>query len=201
MVLFNYSTRELTAKIVYYGPGLCGKTTNLQYTYDSLPDNVKKGKMLSLATKTDRTLFFDFLPLDLGTISGFATRFQLYTVPGQVYYAATRKLVLQGVDGVVFVADSQSRQLAENIESLQDLHANLADEGLDPRTIPLVMQYNKRDLPTGEISAVDDLDETLNFRGVPHYPAAAISGKGVFETLRSISTLVLSRLSAPATKG
>ena len=157
--------------------------------------------MVSLATETDRTLFFDFLPLDLGTISGFATRFQLYTVPGQVYYAATRKLVLQGVDGVVFVADSQSRQLAENIESLQDLHANLADEGLDPRTIPLVMQYNKRDLPTAEISTIESLDETLNFRGTPHFPAAAISGKGVFETLRSISTLVLARLSAPAVKG
>jgi signal recognition particle receptor subunit beta len=157
--------------------------------------------MVSLATETDRTLFFDFLPLDLGTISGFATRFQLYTVPGQVYYAATRKLVLQGVDGVVFVADSQSRQLAENIESLQDLHANLADEGFDPRSIPLVMQYNKRDLPPSEISPIEELDETLNFRGVPHYAAAALSGKGVFESLRSISTLVLSRLSAPATKG
>jgi signal recognition particle receptor subunit beta len=157
--------------------------------------------MVSLATETDRTLFFDFLPLDLGTISGFATRFQLYTVPGQVYYAATRKLVLQGVDGVVFVADSQSRQLAENIESLQDLHANLADEGLDPRTIPLVMQYNKRDLPAGEISSIEDLDETLNFRGVPKFSATAITGGGVFETLRSIASLVLSRLSAPAAKG
>ncbi|HYS70118.1 MAG TPA: GTPase domain-containing protein [Gemmatimonadaceae bacterium] len=200
MSVVNYGTREITCKIVYYGPGRSGKTTNLHHVYSQLPEE-RKGKMVSLATETDRTLFFDFLPLDLGTISGFATRFQLYTVPGQVYYAATRKLVLQGVDGVVFVADSQSRQLAENIESLQDLHANLADEGLDPRTIPLVMQYNKRDLPTGEISAIDDLDETLNFRGVPHYPAAAISGKGVFETLRTISTLVLSRLSAPATKG
>ena len=156
--------------------------------------------MVSLATETDRTLFFDFLPLDLGTISGFATRFQLYTVPGQVYYAATRKLVLQGVDGVVFVADSQSRQLAENIESLQDLHANLADEGLDPRTLPLVMQYNKRDLPPAEISSVEALDETLNFRGVPHFSATAINGGGVFETLRSIASLVLSRLSAPAAK-
>ena len=156
--------------------------------------------MVSLATETDRTLFFDFLPLDLGTISGFATRFQLYTVPGQVYYAATRKLVLQGVDGVVFVADSQSRQLAENIESLQDLHANLADEGLDPRTLPLVMQYNKRDLPAGEISSIKDLDETLNFRDVPNFSATAITGGGVFETLRSVASLVLSRLSAPATK-
>ena len=200
MSLVNYATREITCKIVYYGPGRSGKTTNLHYIYEQVPGD-RKGQMVSLATQTDRTLFFDFLPLDLGTISGFATRFQLYTVPGQVYYAATRKLVLQGVDGVVFVADSQSRQLAENIESLQDLHANLADEGLDPRTIPLVMQYNKRDLPAQEIADLKDLDETLNFRGVPHFSASAVNGNGVFETLRSISTLVLSRLSAPATKG
>jgi signal recognition particle receptor subunit beta len=200
MSVVNYGTREITCKIVYYGPGRSGKTTNLQHVYSKLPEE-RKGKMVSLATETDRTLFFDFLPLDLGTISGFATRFQLYTVPGQVYYAATRKLVLQGVDGVVFVADSQSRQLAENIESLQDLHANLADEGLDPRTIPLVMQYNKRDLPAGEISSIEDLDETLNFRGVPKFSATAITGGGVFETLRSIASLVLSRLSAPAAKG
>src|SRR5213082_2853349 len=186
MSLVNFTTREITCKIVYYGPGRSGKTTNLHYIYGRVPAD-RRGKMVSLATQTDRTLFFDFLPLDLGTISGFATRFQLYTVPGQVYYAATRRLVLQGVDGVVFVADSQSRQLAENIESLQDLHANLADEGLDPRTIPLVMQYNKRALPAGEISSVEALDEILNFRGVPHYPATAVTGGGVFETLRSIS--------------
>src|SRR5438477_7411312 len=153
MSLVNYATREITCKIVYYGPGRSGKTTNLHYIYGQVPDE-RKGKMVSLATETDRTLFFDFLPLDLGSISGFATRFQLYTVPGQVYYQATRRLVLQGVDGVVFVADSQLRQLAENVESLQDLHANLAELGLDPRTVPLVMQYNKRDLPTAEISAV-----------------------------------------------
>src|SRR4051812_38379062 len=200
MSVVNYGTREITCKIVYYGPGRSGKTTNLQHVYSQLPEE-RKGKMVSLATETDRTLFFDFLPLDLGTISGFATRFQLYTVPGQVYYAATRKLVLQGVDGVVFVADSQARQMAENIESLQDLHANLADEGLDPRTIPLVMQYNKRDLPAAEISPIEELDETLNFRGVPHFSAVAVSGGGVFETLPSIASLVLSRLSAPAGKG
>ena len=200
MSLVNFTSREITCKIVYYGPGRSGKTTNLHYVYGRVPET-RRGRMVSLATQTDRTLFFDFLPIDLGQISGFSTRFQLYTVPGQVYYAATRKLVLQGVDGVVFVADSQSRQLAENIESLQDLHANLADEGLDPRTIPLVMQYNKRDLPAGEISAIADLDGTLNFRGVPHFSATAITGSGVFETLRSISSLVLSRLSAPATKG
>ena len=199
MSLVNFTAREITCKIVYYGPGRSGKTTNLQYVYGRVPES-RRGRMVSLATQTDRTLFFDFLPLDLGTISGFATRFQLYTVPGQVYYAATRKLVLQGVDGVVFVADSQSRQLAENIESLQDLHANLADEGLDPRTIPLVMQYNKRDLPAGEISPVEELDETLNFRGVPYFAGSAINGGGVFETLRSIASMVLSRLSAPAAK-
>ncbi|HXG70445.1 MAG TPA: GTPase domain-containing protein [Gemmatimonadaceae bacterium] len=196
MSVVNYGNREITCKIVYYGPGRSGKTTNLQHIFSQLPEE-RKGKMVSLATETDRTLFFDFLPLDLGTISGFATRFQLYTVPGQVYYAATRRLVLQGVDGVVFVADSQSRQMAENIESLQDLHANLAEEGMDPRTIPLVMQYNKRDLPSGELSAMQELDHTLNFRGVPSFPGTATAGGGVFETLRSISTLVLSRLSAP----
>ena len=199
MTFINYAAREINCKIVFYGPGLGGKTTNLQYVYDRTNSN-SKGKLISLATETDRTLFFDFLPLDLGTISGFATRFQLYTVPGQVYYAATRKLVLQGVDGVVFVADSQSRQLAENIESLQDLHANLAAEGLDPRTLPLVMQYNKRDLPASEISTLEELDDTLNFRGVPHFAANAINGGGVFETLRSIASMVLSRLSAPAPK-
>jgi signal recognition particle receptor subunit beta len=200
MSVVNYSTREITCKIVYYGPGRSGKTTNLQHIYSRLPEE-RKGKMVSLATETDRTLFFDFLPLDLGSISGFATRFQLYTVPGQVYYAATRRLVLQGVDGVVFVADSQSRQLAENVESLQDLHSNLAEDGFDPRAMPLVMQYNKRDLPPGEITPLEALDEKLNFRGVPYFPAQAITGGGVFESLRSIASLVLARLSAPAAKG
>ena len=200
MSVVNYSTREITCKIVYYGPGRSGKTTNLQQIYAQLPEE-RKGKMVSLATETDRTLFFDFLPLDLGSISGFNTRFQLYTVPGQVYYAATRKLVLQGVDGVVFVADSQVRQLAENVESLQDLHENLADDGFDPRTMPLVMQYNKRDLPREEITPIEELDEKLNFRAVPYFPANAINGVGVFESLRSISSIVLARLSAPAAKG
>jgi hypothetical protein len=200
MSVVNYSTREITCKIVYYGPGRSGKTTNLMQIYAQLPED-RKGKMVSLATETDRTLFFDFLPLDLGTISGFNTRFQLYTVPGQVYYAATRKLVLQGVDGVVFVADSQSRQLAENVESLQDLHANLADDGFDPRTMPLVMQYNKRDLPAEEVTPIEELDDRLNFRGVPFFAANAINGGGVFESLRSIASIVLARLSAPAAKG
>ena len=199
MSIINYASREIQFKIVYYGPALCGKTTNLGYIHKRInPEN--RGDLVSLATAADRTLFFDFLPLNAVVIKGFVTKFQLYTVPGQVYYAATRKLVLQGVDGVVFVADSQSRQLAENIESLQDLHANLAEEGLDPRTLPLVMQYNKRDLPAAEVSTIEDLDETLNFRGVPHFAANAINGGGVFETLRSIASMVLSRLSAPAPK-
>ncbi|HVZ47597.1 MAG TPA: GTPase domain-containing protein [Gemmatimonadaceae bacterium] len=194
MSLVNYATREITCKIVYYGPGRSGKTTNLHYIYGQVPGD-RKGQMVSLATQTDRTLFFDFLPIDLGTISGFSTRFQLYTVPGQVYYATTRKLVLQGADGVVFVADSQSRQLAENVESFQDLHANLAEHGVDARAVPLVIQYNKQDLPRDMIMSVDDLDEQLNFRGVPSFPADALHGPGVFETLRAISELVLRRLS------
>jgi signal recognition particle receptor subunit beta len=198
--LVNYATREITCKIVYYGPGRSGKTTNLHYVYGQVPDE-RKGKMVSLATQTDRTLFFDFLPLDLGTISGFTTRLQLYTVPGQVYYQATRKLVLQGADGVVFVADSQARQLDENIESLQDLHANLGNQGMDPRTVPLVLQYNKQDLPRDMIMSVDDLDEALNFRGVPHFGADALHGVGVFETLRGIAELVLKRLASPAGAG
>ena len=197
MSLVNYATREITCKIVYYGPGRSGKTTNLHYVYGQVPEE-RKGRMVSLATQTDRTLFFDFLPLDLGTISGFTTRLQLYTVPGQVYYQATRKLVLQGADGVVFVADSQTRQLEENIESLQDLHANLGEHGMDPRSTPLVLQYNKQDLPRDMIMSVDALDEALNFRGVPYFPADALHGVGVFETLRGIAELVLKRLASPA---
>ena len=200
MSLVNYATREITCKIVYYGPGRSGKTTNLHYVYGQVPDE-RKGKMVSLATQTDRTLFFDFLPLDLGSISGFTTRLQLYTVPGQVYYQATRKLVLQGADGVVFVADSQTRQLEENIESLQDLHANLGNQGMDPRTVPLVIQYNKQDLPRDMIMSVEELDEALNFRGVPHFAADALHGVGVFETLRGIAELVLKRLASPAGAG
>ena len=200
MSLVNYATREITCKIVYYGPGRSGKTTNLHYIYGQVPAD-RKGKMVSLATQTDRTLFFDFLPLDLGTISGFTTKFQLYTVPGQVYYQTTRKLVLQGADGVIFVADSQARQLQENIESLQDLHANLGDQGVDARAVPLVLQYNKQDLPRDLILGVPDLEEALNFRGVPSFAADALHGAGVFESLRAISELVLKRLSTPATAG
>lgn len=195
MSLVNFTTREITCKIVYYGPGRSGKTTNLHYIYGQVPDS-RRGRMVSLATQTDRTLFFDFLPIDLGQISGFSTRFQLYTVPGQVYYNATRRLVLQGADGVVFVGDSQARQLDENLESLQNLQSNLLEHGVDIRTIPLVMQYNKQDLPRELILSPADLDDALNFRGVPSFGADALHGKGVFETLKGISELVLKKLAA-----
>ena len=198
MSLVNFTTREITCKIVYYGPGRSGKTTNLHYIYGRVPD-ARRGRMVSLATQTDRTLFFDFLPIDLGLISGFSTRFQLYTVPGQVYYNATRRLVLQGADGVVFVVDSQARQLDENIESLQNLQSNLLEMGIDVRAIPLVLQYNKQDLPRELILQTADLDDALNFRAVPSFGADALHGRGVFETLKGISELVLKRLSAGST--
>ena len=191
MVLFNYATKEITAKVVYYGPGLCGKTTNLQFIYDSLPSN-NKSKMLSLATKTDRTLFFDFLPLDLGKIRGMRTKVQLYTVPGQVFYNSTRQLVLKGADGVVFVADSQESALDANLESLQNLEDNLKRQGIRIREIPLVMQYNKRDLKTA--LPVATLDRDLNKLGVPRYESVATTGIGVEETLRGITHLVLTTL-------
>lgn len=199
MSLVNFTTREISCKIVYYGPGRSGKTTNLQYIFSRVPDD-RRGKMVSLATQTDRTLFFDFLPIELGTISGFTTRFQLYTVPGQVYYNATRKLVLQGADGVVFVADSQVRQLDENIESLQNLQANILEQGFDVRTIPLVLQYNKQDLPQDLVLTPAELDDALNFRAAPSFPADALTGKGVFETLKAISALVLKKLSQESPK-
>jgi mutual gliding-motility protein MglA len=192
MSLVNYSTREITCKIVYYGPGRSGKTSNLQYVHGYVPEE-RKGPMVSLATETDRTLFFDFLPLDLGTISGFRTRMQLYTVPGQVYYNATRRLVLRGADGVVFIADSQPEMWEENIESLRNLHENLLEEDVDLRTFPMVIQYNKRDLPG--VLPIAQLDDTLNFRGVPAFPAAAVTGDGVFDTLKAASKLVLQSLS------
>ena len=195
MSLVNFTTREITCKIVYYGPGRSGKTTNLHYVYGRVPE-ARRGRMVSLATQTDRTLFFDFLPIDLGQISGFATRFQLYTVPGQVYYNATRRLVLQGADGVVFVADSQARQLDENIESLQNLQSNLLGMGVDIRSLPVVMQYNKQDLPRELILEAPELDDALNFRAVPSFPADALHGQGVFETLKAISELVLKKLAA-----
>jgi len=197
MVQINFALKEVNCKIVFYGPGMSGKTTNLEIVHQKAPEE-NKGELTSISTDGDRTLFFDFLPIDLGSISGFTTRFHLYTVPGQVYYQTTRKLVLQGADGVVFVADSQARQLDENIESMQDLHANLAEQGIDARTMPLVIQYNKQDLPPEMITPVADLEEVLNFRGVPSFPADALHGPGVFETLRGISEQVLRRLSTGA---
>ena len=195
MPLVNFTTREITCKLVYYGPGRSGKTTNLLYIHGRVPED-RRGKMLSLATKTDRTLFFDFLPLDLGKIRGMRTKLQLYTVPGQVYYNATRRLVLQGADGVVFVADSQARRFEDNLESFQNLQENLLDQGVDVRQIPLVLQYNKQDLPPDLILAPSELDDTLNFRTVPSLPADALHGSGVFETLKALSALVLQRLAA-----
>jgi hypothetical protein len=190
--LVNYSTREITCKIVYYGAGRSGKTSNLQYIHAFVPEE-RRGAMVSLATETDRTLFFDFLPLDLGTISGFRTRLQLYTVPGQVYYGATRRLVLRGADGVVFVADSQPERFDENLESFPPLHEHLLEEGQDPNDVPLVIQYNKRDLPG--VLAVNELEDVFNFRALPSFSAVAVDGEGVFPTLKSVSSLVLQSLS------
>lgn len=191
MVLFNYATRELTAKVVYYGPGLCGKTTNLEFIHKNLPEKTR-GKMLSLATQTDRTLFFDFLPIDLGSIKGMKTRVQLYTVPGQVFYDATRKLVLKGADGIVFVVDSQKEMLNSNLESWQNLKQNLAENNLDINTIPVVIQYNKRDLPN--VLPVKQLNAKINDVKAESFEAVAISGKGVQETLKGIAKLVLVNL-------
>src|SRR5919108_681007 len=173
MSLVNFTSREITCKIVYYGPGRSGKTTNLQYVYDRVPES-RRGRMVSLATQTDRTLFFDFLPLELGFISGFATKFQLYTVPGQSYYNATRKLVLQGADGVVFVADSQARRFDDNLESLQNLQDNLLAQGVDIRHLPVVLQYNKQDLPRDLILTHEEMDDALNFRAVQSYAGGLI---------------------------
>jgi signal recognition particle receptor subunit beta len=187
----NYSSREINCKIVYYGPGLCGKTTNLQYIYRRTnPD--QKGKLISLATETERTLFFDFLPLALGDIKGFRIRFHLYTVPGQVFYAASRKLILKGVDGVVFVADSQIERMESNMESLDDLQINLAEQGYELEKLPFAIQYNKRDLPN--IVPVEEMDKLLNHRTVPWFEGIATTGKGVFETLKSVAKLVLFEL-------
>lgn len=191
MVFFNYATMEMAAKIVYYGPGLCGKTTNLQYIYKKTSQKTR-GEMVSLATETDRTLFFDLLPIRLGTVGGFKTRFQLYTVPGQVFYNSTRKLVLKGVDAVVFVADSQEPMLDANMESLENLEENLAEHRLDLRSIPWVIQYNKRDLP--HILSIEELESELNQYGIPYYESVATTGKGVLETLKGISKLTLKYL-------
>jgi signal recognition particle receptor subunit beta len=191
MVLFNYATRELTAKVVYYGPGLCGKTTNLQYIHENLPGKVK-GKMLSLATKTDRTLFFDFLPIDLGEIRGMKTRVQLYTVPGQVFYNETRKLVLKGADGIVFVADSQEAMMSANVESFKNLEENLRAHNMNLSEMPHVIQFNKRDLP--KVAGVEDLSTSVNKFNAPFYEAVATSGIGVQDTLKAITKLVLLHL-------
>src|SRR5256885_11625698 len=197
MTFINYAAREINCKIVYYGPGLCGKTTNLQYIYDRT-NPAAKGKLISLATETDRTLFFDFLPLDLGTVRGFKTRFHLYTVPGQVFYDASRKLILKGVDGVVFVADSQEMRMEANAESLQNLDRNLKEQGYDLRTVPYVMQFNKRDLPTA--LPMDEMYRQLNFKGEPTFEAVAMAGTGVFDTLEAGAKLVPPQLRKKGTE-
>ncbi|UCE02276.1 MAG: hypothetical protein JSW67_13660 [Candidatus Latescibacterota bacterium] len=191
MVLINYAGREINAKIVYYGPGLSGKTTNLECIYASVPGD-SRGKMVSMKTRQDRTLFFDFLPLELGEIHGFRTRFLLYTVPGQVFYNATRKLVLKGADAVVFVADSQLGKMEENLQSLQNLEENLRENNLSLDSIPWVIQYNKRDLQN--VHSIEELQQALNPKGVPHFEAAAATGRGVYETLHSVSRLLFQRL-------
>jgi signal recognition particle receptor subunit beta len=191
MSFINYSSREINCKIVYYGPGLCGKTTNLQHIYAKTNPDVK-GKMISLATETERTLFFDFLPLALGEIRGFKTRFHLYTVPGQVFYDASRKLILKGVDGVVFVADSQIERMEANVESLDNLKVNLAEQGYELDKIPYVIQHNKRDLPNA--APLDEMRRLLNPASMPDFEACATNGKGVFETLKAVAKGVLSDL-------
>ncbi len=191
MVLFNHATREMTAKIVYYGPGLCGKTTNLMVIFDKL-DPKQKGKMLSLATKTDRTLFFDLLPVDIGKVGAFNLKIQLYTVPGQVFYNETRKLVLKGADSVVFVADSQPAMVEATRESFANLLENLEENNLDPNDIPIVIQYNKRDIPG--VLPVESLQEALGFEGYPYTEAAAIKGEGVMETFKLVSKITAKHL-------
>ncbi len=198
MVVVSYSGKEINAKLVYYGPGLSGKTTNLEFIYDSVP-NTHRGKMVSMKTRTERTLFFDFLPVDLGEMGGFKTRFLLYTVPGQVYYNATRKLVLRGVDAVVFVADSGRGKMNENLESLENLKENLREYGMDLEKMPWVLQYNKRDLP--DVYTIEEMDQALNPTKVPTYEAVATNGSGVFETFKGISKLLLEKLSKEVKTG
>jgi len=190
MVSINYAFKEIFSKIVYYGPGLSGKTTNLQYVFKKVPKETR-GELISLATDADRTLYFDFLPVNVGEIKGFAVKFQLYTVPGQVYYNATRKLVLRGVDGLVFVADSQVEKMDDNIESLKNLEENLAEYGYNLRDLPFVLQYNKRDLPN--IATVEQMNKTMNSFNVPYFEAVASMGDGVFATLKAISKLVMEK--------
>src|SRR3989339_608530 len=191
MSFINYSSREINCKIVYYGPGLCGKTTNLQFIYKKTNPE-QKGKLISLATESERTLFFDFLPLALGDIRGFKVRFHLYTVPGQVFYAASRKLILKGVDGVIFVADSQIERMEANTESLDNLRINLKEQGYDLDKVPYVIQYNKRDLPNA--TPLAEIKAALNPKGSPDFEAVAATGVGVFDTLKAVSKLVLQEL-------
>jgi hypothetical protein len=202
MSFLNHMSRELNCKLVYYGPGLCGKTTNLQFVHDRT-NPAARGKMVSLATESERTLFFDFMPLELGKVGGYKVRLHLYTVPGQVFYEASRKLILRGVDGVVFVADSQLARLDANEESLEDLATNLGEYGYSLDTLPLLIQYNKRDLPA--IASVEELRAGLNPKGAPDIEASARSGAGVMETLRGISKMVLKQvkgsIGAPAEVG
>lgn len=192
MSLINYASREINCKIVYYGPGLGGKTTNIKYIYSKISPGIR-GKLISLATELDRTLFFDFLPVDVGTIKGFKTRFHLYTVPGQVYYNASRKLILKGIDGIIFVADSQIERFDDNINSRENMKENLAILGLYINNLPLVIQYNKRDLPN--ISPIDKLSGVLNPINAPYFEAVATQGIGVFDTLKACSKLVIRTLS------
>ncbi|MQA89764.1 MAG: gliding-motility protein MglA [Gemmatimonas sp.] len=191
MSLVNYAAREIVSKIVYYGPARSGKTTNLHYIHARVPEP-RRGPIVSLATEGDRTLFFDYLPLDLGRVSGFRTRIQLYTVPGQIYYDSTRRLVLQSADGIVFVADSRPDRQDENLESFRNLQSNLLEEGIDPKSVPLCFQYNKRDLP--QVLPSMQLEADLNYRGLRSFPASALTGEGVFDTLEAIMGLVLTGL-------
>jgi signal recognition particle receptor subunit beta len=193
MTFINYAAREINCKIVYYGPGLCGKTTNIQFIYDKTGATAK-GKLISLATESERTLFFDFLPIELGTIRGFRTRFHLYTVPGQVFYDASRKLILKGVDGVVFVADSQEARMDANVESIRNLKENLREHGVSIDKVPYVLQVNKRDLPTAVPVAV--MDKALRIKNEPVFEAVASRGTGVFETLKAVVKAVLMDLNA-----
>jgi hypothetical protein len=191
MTFINYASREINCKIVYYGPGLCGKTTNIQWIFEQAnPD--KRGKLVSLATETDRTLFFDFLPLDMGMVKGFKVRFHLYTVPGQVFYDASRKLILRGCDGIIFVADSQKARMEANIESIANLATNLRENGFDVRSIPYVLQLNKRDMPSA--TPVAEMERLLRFRGEPMIEAVANQGTGVIETLKAAARQILMEL-------
>ena len=191
MTFINYASREINCKLVYYGPGLCGKTTNIQHIYEkTVPGS--KGKLISLATETDRTLFFDFLPLNLGTIRGFKVRFHLYTVPGQVFYDASRKLILKGVDGVVFVADSQPMRMDANVESIHNLRKNLKDQGYDLNTIPYILQCNKRDMDNAV--SMEEMDRVLRLKDEPMFEAVATTGAGVFDTLKALAKMVLAGL-------